>query len=413
MNDTELPSGWREIPLGQAGTWRSGGTPSKERSDYWGGSIPWVSAKDLKTTRLRTAIDMVTEAGVEAGSRLLPARSLVMLVRGMTLAHSFPVALLERPMAFNQDLKGLECSKEVDPEYLLHYLSLHEQDVLGLITNATHGTCRLSTDELQALPLRLPALAEQRKIAEVLSSVDRVIEATVFLAASVRREAAALNNAIFSTALEEGAECLHLGELLETKYGTSAKCEHDPTGLPVLRIPNVCDRALDLGDLKHLPPSSLRASEREGLRLRHGDLLMVRSNGNPALVTRMAFFDRPQHEEWLYASFLIRLRVTDRRLNPRFLWWFSQTRNFEDQARPLVRTSTGLNNINSESLQSISIILPSPERQAQIVSALDAVRAKALAEGTRVSRLRRLKLGLLQDLLTGRRRVALAESVVA
>ena len=85
----------------------SGGTPRKSVREYWGGKIPWVSGKDLKSPSLDDAIDHVTAEGVEAGSRVAPTESVLLLVRGMGLAKDLPVAVINRPMAFNQDVKAL------------------------------------------------------------------------------------------------------------------------------------------------------------------------------------------------------------------------------------------------------------------------------------------------------------------
>ncbi len=51
---------WQETTLGGVTDFLSGGTPSKDRADYWGGSIPWVSAKDMKRFRLEDTEDHVT-----------------------------------------------------------------------------------------------------------------------------------------------------------------------------------------------------------------------------------------------------------------------------------------------------------------------------------------------------------------
>ena len=59
---------WTSTTLGSITDFLSGGTPSKERSDYWGGSIPWVSAKDMKLFRLDDTEDHVTEKGVANGT---------------------------------------------------------------------------------------------------------------------------------------------------------------------------------------------------------------------------------------------------------------------------------------------------------------------------------------------------------
>src|SRR4051794_37513995 len=84
---------WSQTQLGQVGRWLSGGTPSLEAPEYWGGSVPWASAKDMKRFELWDTEDHITEKGLEKGSRAVEAGNLLIVVRGMILAHTFPVAI--------------------------------------------------------------------------------------------------------------------------------------------------------------------------------------------------------------------------------------------------------------------------------------------------------------------------------
>ena len=75
---------WAETTLGGVADVLSGGTPSKDRADYWGGAIPWVSAKDMKRFRLEDTEDHVTDDGAESGTRVVPSGTVLLLARGMT-----------------------------------------------------------------------------------------------------------------------------------------------------------------------------------------------------------------------------------------------------------------------------------------------------------------------------------------
>src|SRR5437667_10838709 len=102
-----MASEWRRTTLGQVTTFLSGGTPSKDAPQYWSGPIPWVSAKDMKRFRLDDTEDHVTEEGVANGTRLVPAGTVFLLARGMTLLNDVPTCVASRPMTFNQDSKAL------------------------------------------------------------------------------------------------------------------------------------------------------------------------------------------------------------------------------------------------------------------------------------------------------------------
>ena len=109
-----LPEGWVWTRLGGLGSWTGGGTPSKSNPDYWrGGSIPWVSPKDMKSDVIGETEDSITEDAV-AGSatKYVPAGSVLMVMRSGILRHTFPVAINDRTVTVNQDLRALTPMRE-------------------------------------------------------------------------------------------------------------------------------------------------------------------------------------------------------------------------------------------------------------------------------------------------------------
>lgn len=167
---------WRDSTLGEVTDFLSGGTPSKSRADYWNGSIPWVSAKDMKQFRLKDSQDHVTEGGASNGTRLAPAGSVLLLVRGMTLLNDLPICVISKPMTFNQDVKALRPNANVTDDFLPYLLLGNKDRLLSRVDLAGHGTGRLNSDELKALEIALPPKAEQRAIAHILSTLDDKIE---------------------------------------------------------------------------------------------------------------------------------------------------------------------------------------------------------------------------------------------
>lgn len=167
---------WCEASLSELVTLRSGGTPSKQKPEYWNGSVPWVSCKDMKTLRLHDSEDHVTEAALGNGTRLVPAGTVLIVVRGMILAKEFPISVIQKPAAFNQDLKAVVPHENLDPAYLVYLLLGHRWDLRALADEAAHGTKRIQTDRLLSYRVRLPPLPTQRRIASILSAYDDLIE---------------------------------------------------------------------------------------------------------------------------------------------------------------------------------------------------------------------------------------------
>jgi type I restriction enzyme S subunit len=167
---------WRDTTLGDVTDFLSGGTPSKDRPDYWVGSIPWVSAKDMKRFRLNDSEDHVSDDAVANGAKLVPAGTVLLLARGMTLLNDIPICVIGRPMTFNQDVKALRPKPHVQNDYLPYLLLGNKGRLLSLVDLAGHGTGRLNSDELKALDVALPPSDEQRAIAHILGTLDDKIE---------------------------------------------------------------------------------------------------------------------------------------------------------------------------------------------------------------------------------------------
>lgn len=162
-----LPENWVEVPLGIFGIFLGGGTPSKSVSRFWGGSIPWVTPKDMKRPVIDSSIETITEEAVEGSStKLVPAGAILMVLRGMILAHSFPVARTTVTVTINQDMKALVPIDVEWSNFLLIALQEARDRVLASIERSSHGTCRLDSDVLLHLPVRLPPLPEQKRIVE-------------------------------------------------------------------------------------------------------------------------------------------------------------------------------------------------------------------------------------------------------
>ena len=167
---------WKKTTLGECAEWLSGGTPFKGNEAFWSGSIPWVSAKDMKSFRLHDAEDHISTLAVGNGGKLVPAGTILLLVRGMTLHNDVPIGIVMREMAFNQDIKALRPAKKVDGAFLAYWLLANKPELLASVDHAGHGTGRLVTDTLKEKPVLLPPLADQKAIASILGALDDKIE---------------------------------------------------------------------------------------------------------------------------------------------------------------------------------------------------------------------------------------------
>ena len=172
-----MPESWEvKTILDICDIW-SGGTPRKSVAEYWRGSIPWVSGKDLKSPSLCDTIDHVTDQGIEAGSRLAPTGAVLLLVRGMGLANDLPVAVINRPMAFNQDVKALVPRCDYSGRLLRSAVYVGKERLLGRIVTSAHGTMTLNLNDVERFKVPCPSdRAEADGIVAILDAIDHKID---------------------------------------------------------------------------------------------------------------------------------------------------------------------------------------------------------------------------------------------
>jgi type I restriction enzyme S subunit len=170
----ELPVGWSWSSFHLIGDTLGGGTPSKTVPEFWRGAIPWVSPKDMKVDLITEAQDHISESAIEnSAARLIPTRALLMVVRGMILAHSFPAAITATAVAINQDMKAVIPFQADLVDFLLLLTKGLKPEILRLVQHSTHGTCKLLTEDLFSLPIPIPPFAEQLRI---LAKVNTMME---------------------------------------------------------------------------------------------------------------------------------------------------------------------------------------------------------------------------------------------
>lgn len=133
-----------------------GATPSKSDPLLWEGEVPWFSPKDIKRDDLFESQDHVSAQVVGRGLRLFPKDTVVMVVRGMILAHTLPVATLRTPATINQDLKAFLPTEPIPADFLAASIRVQRHHILAEVDTAAHGTKRLDARALEAI--RIPSV---------------------------------------------------------------------------------------------------------------------------------------------------------------------------------------------------------------------------------------------------------------
>lgn len=165
------------VPLSDLGRWRGGGTPSKSIPEYWGGTIPWVSPKDMKGRKISCSQDAITQEAVEnSTTSLIPKDSILFVVRSGVLRHTFPIALATREVAINQDLKALTVSDHCNANFLLHYLCCRSEEILASCMKSGTTVESIDTNSLQNYQVPAISIREQLRLSLFAESIATAIE---------------------------------------------------------------------------------------------------------------------------------------------------------------------------------------------------------------------------------------------
>lgn len=163
---------WNQKTLGSITTFKSGNTPSKDNTKFWGGDIPWISASSMYGHYFGDSTNKITAEALSVAKKA-DKGSILLLVRGSMLFNKIPVGIATRDVTFNQDVKSINVLNHTSNEFLLLWFLAQENRLLNMVTGTGIGAGKLDTDELQSLPFVYPTdKAEQQKITDFLTSVD-------------------------------------------------------------------------------------------------------------------------------------------------------------------------------------------------------------------------------------------------
>ena len=218
-----MKSEWTYRPLGELVSFASGGTPSKKRDDYWGGTIPWISAKTLKTENIDTSDLFITEEGLKAGSKIAPKGSILLLTRGSGLFNGIPIARVEKDVAFNQDIKCLDSYGEVENEFIFYWLLSQKDYLMAKVGVTGIGAGKFDLDFLQKLMIPIPSERERKSIVGFASSISEKIRCNAKVNDNLEQQAQAIYSSMFIDNPDPAWSHGHLSDLITVKYGKDHK----------------------------------------------------------------------------------------------------------------------------------------------------------------------------------------------
>lgn len=294
------------------------------------------------------------------------------------------------------------------------YQVVLSEDFLSYLTNRMKGSSypAVTAEDVAMAPIHLPPLSEQKKIAEILGSVDEAIVKTEAVIAQTQR----IKHGLLQTLLAKGIghtkfkqtevgeipeswgleKCEDVCKKVSVGIATSATHAYAETGVPLIRNQNIKDGYLDISDLLHVTKEY--DEENASKRLKTGDVISMRT-GYPGL---SAVVPKELNNS---QSFTTLVCTPDQRIIlPAFLCnWINSP-----QGKKLVfakQAGGAQQNLNAGSLKQIYVPIPPLEEQKSIADIIEEVWQSQLGLELSLDRLKRIKCGLMSDLLTGRVRV--------
>jgi type I restriction enzyme S subunit len=421
MPDSGLPDGWRGARLGEVATIETGGTPSRAKPEFWGGTVRWMSSGEVNQRRVASTAEFITEAGVaSSNAKVFPPGTLMLAMNGQGSTRG-KVAVLEVEAACNQSLAAIRGKNGVDSRFLLHNIDSRYDE----LRNLTGGDARsgLNLGLIRGFRLNVPPPDEQRRIAEVLDAIDAAIGKTEAVIAATER----LRSALLGELLTRGVPGWHTEWKQAPGIGTIPACwevvtigtlgppggdvvltgpfgaelrsaDFTKVGVPVLNIGNVQEDGLHTDKLDHVGDETARRLAR--YRVRTGDLLFSRMATVGRATTVPASYDGA-----LISYHLMRLRLDDALASSELVMYCIQgLPTVQRQIADMSGGGTRLG-VNSTALRSLRVPLPSRLEQEQIVKLLSGVRYRMVYEQIAIDRLSDLKRTVANALLSGRVRV--------
>lgn len=308
---------------------------------------------------------------------------------------------------------------QVSPRLALDFLeiALVHAKLPRLASASSHPS--ISQSRIKGVEILLPPLPEQKKIAEILSSVDAAIAATQKVIDQTERVKKGLLQTLMTRGIghtrfkqteigeiPESWEVVRLSQLAKVQTGLSKSRNRkgDFIEMPYLRVANVQDGYLDLGNIKRIrvPRDSV-----ERYSLQAGDVLMT-EGGDLDKLGRGAIWRAQIPGPVVHQNHVFAVRTDPTRLLPEFLDYATSSHQGRKYFLLAAKRTTNLASINSSQLNAFPVPCPPLQEQRAIVARLVAFQRASRSHSDQGMALQTLKRGLLQDLLTGRVRVNVA-----
>ncbi|MCJ2042528.1 restriction endonuclease subunit S [Methylobacterium sp. J-059] len=346
---------WPAAPLDAVCDVVGGGTPSRDKPEFFGGTIPWITPTDVTRNNGRylcRGAEMITELGLKNSSaKLLPARSVLLTSRatiGFTVINTVPVST-------NQGFASFICGPEVWPEFLAYWLEFSRDHLIALASGATFKEINKST--LRKLLIPLPPLEEQRRIVGLLDRAVEIRRRAHAARAKVRAIVHALFLDVFGNPASnpKGWPIVELGKVIASiTGGKNIEAGSGISKYRIMKVSAVTSGVFKPHEAKPAPDNHVPA---EHHHVREGDFLFSRANTSD-LVGAVAIVDNVPND-LLLPDKIWRIEWVAGKMRPEYAYYLLRS----DEIKRVFAiigsgTSSSMKNISQAKLVRVQIALP-------------------------------------------------------
>jgi len=412
----EMPEGWKVAKVIDLFEVVTGTTPPTKQNEYWErGDLNWITPTDLSKLNgkiyTKESERKITEKALkDSNLTLLPKGSIIISTR----APVGYVSVLLKPAAFNQGCKGL-IIKNLDAVYseFYYYYILSKKKVLE---NQSSGSTfkELSKDTLARFQIPLPPLPEQRRIAEVLGTVDSAIQKVGGAIESTERLKRGLMQRLLTKGIghERFEFSKELGCEIPEEWtvdrledasanitdGSHFSPKEDKNGTyKIATVANIKENKIDIDSCKKISKEDYEMLVKNGCKAKIGDILFSK-DGTVGLS-----FSYKQNEDIVLLSSIAIITPKESLYSDYCAYVLKSPFVFKQIMGS--KRGTGLKRVILQDLKRIKIPLPPLPEQRRIAEILSAADRKLELERRRKEKLERVKKGLMNELLTGKKRV--------
>ncbi|MFA1540606.1 restriction endonuclease subunit S [Actinomadura monticuli] len=377
-------SRWQTVPISFLARQGTGHTPSRQHPEYWENcTIPWITLADVWQLRDGTR-HTVTETkekisllGLAHSAAVVHPKGTVILSRTASVGFS---GIMGADMATSQDFATWTCGPKLLPRFLLHALRAMAPDLKRLAAGSTHKTIYMP--DIERLRIPVPALEEQRRIADFLDAETAHIDRLSALRSKQVELVGERASSLIAGRVEELASVngwirLKRG-LRSIEQGWSPQCHDIEAGVDECAVlkTSAVSSGVFRGEQHKLLPPELEPDLR--YLVRDGDLLMTRGSGSPRLVGVAAVADT-KGRKLLLSDLLYRLRLHPG-WSSTFVASVLASSPVRSRMRLLMRGQSGQTiKLRAEDIREISIPRLAVDDQSGWAKEVDRVRAEANA----------------------------------